>query len=60
MRGAVLALGEGPLARPSTALNESVSRIVPRLQDGAGVTSNRGDIRYVVTEYGIADSLQEY
>jgi len=31
-----------------------VSRIVPFLRQGAGVTLNRGDIHYVVTEYGIA------
>ncbi|MFZ2470825.1 MAG: GNAT family N-acetyltransferase [Methanothrix sp.] len=55
MRGAVLAPGgKTILALPSTALNESVSRIVPTLQEGAGVTMNRGDVRYVVTEYGIA------
>ena len=55
MRGAVLAPGgKTILALPSTALDESVSRIVPALQEGAGVTLNRGDVRYVVTEYGIA------
>jgi len=55
MRGAVLAPGgKTILALPSTALNESVSRIVPTLHEGAGVTLNRGDVRYVVTEYGIA------
>lgn len=31
-----------------------VSRIVPYLSQGAGVTLTRGDIHYVVTEYGIA------
>ncbi len=55
MRGAVLAPGgKTILALPSTALNESVSRIVPVLQEGAGVTLTRGDVHYVVTEYGIA------
>jgi ribosomal protein S18 acetylase RimI-like enzyme len=55
MRGAVLAPGgKTILALPSTALNDSVSRIVPSLQDGAGVTLTRGDVHYVVTEYGIA------
>lgn len=55
MRGAVLAPGgKTILALRSTALNDSVSRIVPTLQEGAGVTLNRGDVRYVVTEYGIA------
>jgi RimJ/RimL family protein N-acetyltransferase len=55
MRGSVLAPGgKTILALPSTALNETVSRIVPILRDGAGVTLTRGDVRYVVTEYGIA------
>ena len=55
MRGAVLSPGgKTILALPSTALNDSVSRIVPVLQEGAGVTLTRGDVHYVVTEYGIA------
>ena len=55
MRGAVLAKnGKTILAIQSTAHNDSVSRIVPHLQEGAGVTLNRSDIHYVVTEYGIA------
>lgn len=55
MRGTLLAKGGRTiLAMKSTAKNESVSRIVPSLQEGAGVTLNRGDVRYVVTEYGIA------
>ncbi len=55
MRGAVMAPeGKTILAMPSTALNDSISRIVPILKDGAGVTLTRGDIQYVVTEYGIA------
>jgi GNAT superfamily N-acetyltransferase len=39
---------------PSTAQSGSVSRIVPFLKEGAGVTLNRGDVHYVVTEHGIA------
>jgi acyl-CoA hydrolase len=31
------------------------SKIVPTLKDGAGVVTSRGDVHYVVTEYGIAD-----
>jgi acyl-CoA hydrolase/GNAT superfamily N-acetyltransferase len=55
MRGAVLARhGKTIITVPSTALDDSVSRIVPSLGEGAGVTLNRGDIHYVVTEYGIA------
>lgn len=55
MRGAVLAPGgKTILALPSTSRDGKSSRIVPQLGQGAGVTLNRGDIRYVVTEYGIA------
>ncbi len=55
MRGAVLAReGKSILALPSTAQDGSVSRIVPMLRAGTGVTLTRGDTHYVVTEYGIA------
>jgi len=55
MRGAILSQGgKTILALQSTAENEEVSRIVPFLKEGAGVTLSRGDIHYVVTEYGIA------
>ncbi len=55
MRGAVLAPGgKTILALPSTAAEGQVSRIVPFLREGAGVTLTRGDIHYVITEYGIA------
>jgi acyl-CoA hydrolase/RimJ/RimL family protein N-acetyltransferase len=55
MRGAVLAPGgKTILALPSTADRDEVSRILPLIREGAGVTLNRGDVHYVVTEYGIA------
>jgi len=55
MRGAVLAPGgKSILALPSTAVNDTISRIVPTLREGTGVTFTRGDVHYVVTEYGIA------
>jgi len=55
MRGAVLSSGGRTiLAMQSTAKNGEVSRIVPFLKEGAGITLTRGDIQYVVTEYGIA------
>jgi acyl-CoA hydrolase/RimJ/RimL family protein N-acetyltransferase len=55
MRGAVLAKhGRAILAMPSTTSDGTISRIVPFLKEGAGVTLNRGDVHYVVTEYGIA------
>jgi RimJ/RimL family protein N-acetyltransferase len=39
---------------PSTAKNGQISRIVPHLTEGAGVVTTRGDVHYVVTEYGVA------
>ncbi len=55
MRGAVLAKGgKTILTLPSTSEGGTISRIVPFLKEGAGVTLTRGDIHYVVTEYGIA------
>ncbi|MFH1910969.1 MAG: GNAT family N-acetyltransferase [Pseudomonadota bacterium] len=55
MRGALMAGGGRTiLAMKSTAVNNTVSRIVPSLSESAGITLNRGDVRYVVTEYGIA------
>ncbi|MBU2260877.1 MAG: GNAT family N-acetyltransferase [Proteobacteria bacterium] len=55
MRGALLSKGGRTiLAIKSTAINDTVSRIVPSLNEAAGITLNRGDVRYVVTEYGIA------
>jgi len=55
MRGAVLAPGgKSILAIQSTAEWGKVSRIVPFIREGAGITLLRGDIHYVVTEYGIA------
>ena len=57
MRGAAMARGGKPvLALPSTASTKDGvrSRIVPFIQQGAGVVTTRGDIHYVVTEYGVA------
>ena len=41
------------IALPSTA--KEFSRIVAMLKPGAGVVTTRNHVRYVVTEYGIAD-----
>jgi len=46
--------GKPIIALPSTAKNDTVSRIVPRLSHGAGVLTTRADVHYVVTEFGIA------
>jgi len=56
IRGAARSNGGKPIiAMRSTAVNDTVSRIVPRLSEGAGVVTTRGDVHYVITEYGVAD-----
>ena len=55
MRGASKSIGGKPIiALPSSAKNETLSRITTTLISGSGVTTTRGDIHYVVTEYGVA------
>jgi len=55
IRGAARSKGGKPIiAIPATAKNGSVSRIVPMLDPGAGVVTSRGDVHYVVTEFGVA------
>jgi acyl-CoA hydrolase/GNAT superfamily N-acetyltransferase len=46
--------GKAIIAIPSTAKDGTVSRIVANLSSGAGVVTTRGDVHYVVTEYGVA------
>jgi acyl-CoA hydrolase len=46
--------GKAIIALPSTASGENFSRIVPTLKPGAGVVTSRGDVQYIVTEYGSA------
>ncbi len=56
MRGAARSRrGKPIIVLPSTTEDEETSRIVAHLSEGAGVVTTRGDVRYVVTEYGIAD-----
>ncbi len=55
IRGAARSEGGKPIiALPSTAKNDSLSRIVPFLRPGAGVVTTRADVHYIVTEYGVA------
>lgn len=54
-RGAARSKGGKPIiALPSTTSDGTISRIVPYLKKGAGVVTSRGDVHYVVTEYGAA------
>ena len=55
VRGAAMAEnGRSIMAMSSTAAKGKVSKIVPLLDEGAAVTTNRMDVDYVITEYGIA------
>lgn len=56
IRGAARSEGGKPvIALPSTAKNNTISRITPHLREGAGVTTTRGDVHYVATEYGVVN-----
>ena len=46
--------GKSIMVLPSTTDDGKISRIVPYLSPGSGVVVTRGDIHYVVTEYGVA------
>lgn len=55
IRGAAMSSGgKAIITLPSTTKDGMRSRISHHLQEGAGVVATRGDVRYVVTEYGIA------
>jgi acyl-CoA hydrolase/GNAT superfamily N-acetyltransferase len=55
VRGAARSKGGKPIiAMPSTAKNDTLSRISVHLKEGAGVVTTRGDVHYVVTEWGVA------
>jgi 4-hydroxybutyrate CoA-transferase len=55
IRGAAMSKGGRPIiALPATAKDGQLSRIVPFLKQGAGVVTSRGDVHYVITEFGIA------
>jgi GNAT superfamily N-acetyltransferase len=56
LRGSSMSRGGFSIvALPSTAQNGAISRIVPHLSEGAGVATTRGDVNFVITEYGIAE-----
>jgi GNAT superfamily N-acetyltransferase len=56
LRGSAMSRGGfSIIALPSTAQNGKVSRIVSHLSEGAGVATTRGDLNFIVTEYGIAE-----
>ncbi|ABD41292.1 acetyl-CoA hydrolase/transferase [Methanospirillum hungatei JF-1] len=47
--------GKSILAFYSTAKGGKISKIVPRLEAGAAITTPRADVHYLATEYGMAN-----
>ncbi len=55
IRGAAQSKGGKPIiAMPASAKDGEMTKIVPMLKPGAGVVTSRGDVHYVVTEFGVA------
>lgn len=48
----IIALYSTAMVRQPDGTKKEVSKIVPTLKEGAGVTLSRNDVDYVVTEYG--------
>jgi acyl-CoA hydrolase/GNAT superfamily N-acetyltransferase len=46
--------GKAIIVLRATRDNDQFSRILPTLTEGAGVVTSRGDVHYVVTEWGVA------
>jgi acyl-CoA hydrolase len=52
IRGAAMSKGGKPIIALPSVTGKGVSRIVPFLKQGAGIVTTRGDIHWLVTEYG--------
>jgi acyl-CoA hydrolase len=55
IRGASLSKGGKPIFAMTAATAKGISKITPYLKEGAGVTTTRAHVHYVVTEYGTVD-----
>ncbi len=55
IRGASLSVGGKPIIALTSRTKRGASRIVPFLRRGAGVVTTRAHVRYVITEFGVAD-----
>lgn len=54
MRGAALSEGGKPIIAIPSRTAKGLPRITPLLKAGAGVTTTRAHVHYIVTEYGVA------
>ncbi|MEM9646929.1 MAG: acetyl-CoA hydrolase/transferase C-terminal domain-containing protein [Bacteroidota bacterium] len=55
IRGASLSEGGKPIFAMSSVTKKGVSKIVPFLKEGAGVTTTRAHVHYVATEFGVVN-----
>ncbi len=55
IRGAALSKGGKPIFAMPSVTAKGISKITPYLKHGAGVTTTRAHVHYIVTEYGVAD-----
>ena len=55
IRGAALSKGGKPIFALASATKKGLSKIVPALKPGAGVTTTRAHVHYVATEYGVVN-----
>ncbi|WP_236636824.1 acetyl-CoA hydrolase/transferase family protein [Sinomicrobium soli] len=55
IRGASLSEGGKAIIAFPSVTNKGISKIVPFLKQGAGVTTTRAHVHYVATEYGVVD-----
>lgn len=55
IRGASLSEGGKAIIAMPSVTNKGISKIVPYLREGAGVTTTRAHVHYIATEYGVID-----
>ncbi|TBW30112.1 acetyl-CoA hydrolase/transferase family protein [Gramella sp. KN1008] len=55
IRGAALSEGGKAIIAMPSITSKGISKIVPYLKEGAGVTTTRAHVHYVATEYGVVD-----
>lgn len=55
IRGASLSEGGKPIIALGSQTRKGASKIVPQLKVGAGVTTTRAHVHYIVTEYGVVN-----
>lgn len=55
IRGASLSNGGKAIIAMPSVTNKGISKITPFLNEGAGVTTTRAHVHYIVTEYGVVN-----